>query len=223
MNRLTNFSLEAAILHFDRALRVLHHVPPRHNDEAAPLPRPLPPLPQNTEAVDSCKDSIAIIRINHVGEICAQGLYHGQSLFENNPQCLKKLTAASHEEMDHLMWLKFRLDELQGRESLINPIWYGASFALGLAAGFIGRNQGHAYSMGFLAETERQVEQHLTDQASLLPKHDQRSAELLQHIAQEEIQHRMDAEALGATPMPRPIKRLMGLGASFMRWVARRI
>ncbi len=140
----------------------------------------------------------ALMRVNHVGEVCAQALYQAQALATHDPLLRRRLEAAARDETDHLAWTQQRLDELGARASLLNPLWYGGSFALGWLAG----RWGDALSLGFVVETERQVEQHLAEHMDRLPAADQRSRAIVQQMKTDEARHASEAQHAGAAELP---------------------
>ena len=161
----------------------------------------------------------ALMRVNHVGEVCAQALYQSQALVSRDEGLREQLEQAAAEEMDHLAWTRERLDELQDRPSLLNPLWYGGAFALGSLAGLMGDK----VSLGFLVETERQVEQHLASHLDRLPAEDLRSREIVDQMKQDEAAHAQHALDAGATQLPAPVPSLMRLAARVMTTVAHRL
>ena len=161
----------------------------------------------------------ALMRVNHVGEVCAQALYQSQALLSRDEGLRRQLLAAAAEEIDHLAWTRERLDELKDRPSLLNPLWYGGAFALGTLAGLMGDR----VSLGFLIETERQVEQHLASHLDRLPTEDQRSREIVDQMKQDEAAHAEHARAAGGEDLPTPIPNLMRLAARVMTTVAHRV
>lgn len=161
----------------------------------------------------------ALMRVNHVGEVCAQALYQSQALLSREEPLRRQLEAAAAEEIDHLAWTRARLDELKDRPSLLNPLWYGGAFALGSLAGLMGDR----ISLGFLAETERQVEQHLASHLDRLPPEDLRSREIVDQMKQDEAAHAQHAIDAGGTPLPPPVPGLMRLAARVMTTVAHRL
>jgi ubiquinone biosynthesis monooxygenase Coq7 len=163
--------------------------------------------------------SAALMRVNHVGEVCAQALYQAQALTAGSPQLREQMLAAAREETDHLAWTQERLRELKDRPSLLNPLWYAGSFAIGLVAGRLG----DAASLGFVVETERQVEAHLAGHLERLPAHDLASRAIVEQMKQDEARHAEDALAAGAAPVPAPVKALMRAAASVMTTVAHRV
>lgn len=158
-----------------------------------------------------------LMRVNHVGEICAQALYEGQGLTARNPAIREEIRQAAHEEKDHLAWTAQRLTELGATPSLLNPLWYGASFAMGLLAG----RAGDRISMGFMAETERQVEEHLNTHLQQLPPGDQRSRAIVAKMKQDEAQHAATARRMGGSPLPAPARFMMRAVARVMTRTAR--
>ena len=161
----------------------------------------------------------ALMRVNHTGEICAQALYSGQALATKNNSLRSHLAAAGTEEVDHLAWTEARLGQLGARGSLLNPLWYAGAFAIGYGAARLGDD----WSLGFVAETEQQVEAHLQSHLGRLPAHDTTSRAILQQMQAEEARHRDEAVALGARVLPAPIQLAMRLAAKVMTSTAARI
>lgn len=161
----------------------------------------------------------ALMRVNHVGEVCAQALYQAQALMSRDEALRRQLEQAAAEEIDHLAWTRTRLDELQDRPSLLNPLWYGGAFALGSLAGLLGDR----ISLGFLVETERQVEQHLASHLDRLPAADLRSREVVERMKTDEAEHAQHALDAGAAQLPPPVPGLMRLAARVMTTVAHRL
>jgi ubiquinone biosynthesis monooxygenase Coq7 len=160
------------------------------------------------------------MRINHVGEVCAQALYTGQSLASRDPALQAKLSEASREETDHLAWTQQRLDELNDRPSLLNPLWYAGSFAIGFAAGKLG---GDKISLGFVVETERQVEAHLQTHMEKLPAADTPSRAIVATMKADEMAHAQMAMKAGAVELPVPVKSMMKMAAKLMTTIAYRV
>lgn len=158
------------------------------------------------------KHSAGLMRINHAGEICAQALYHGQGVVSRSLEVQEKMHVAAIEEGDHLAWCKQRLDELGSHPSYLNPLWYAGSFCIGMVAGMIGDE----WSLGFVAETERQVIRHLQSHLQSLPMEDQRSYKILERMESDEARHRDDAVQLGARELPVVIKKTMTLTSKVM-------
>ena len=200
------FNIDQVIIGFDNALRTL----------AAPAQtfRPIPGnnLPEHELTEAEKKKSIALMRINHVGEICAQALYQGQALTARNHEVQKALTKAAREETEHLAWTERRIAELGGRKSLLNPIWYGGSFAIGLVAGMLGDK----WNLGFLAETEHQVEQHLASHLHELPVQDEKSRAIIDQMKTDEACHATMAVSHGGANMPLPVKLAMKASSKVM-------
>ncbi|MBS1190696.1 MAG: ubiquinone biosynthesis protein [Rhodocyclaceae bacterium] len=152
------------------------------------------------------------MRVNHCGEICAQALYQGQALASRHASVGDALREAADEEVEHLAWTERRLEELGGRKSLLNPLWYAGALSMGILAGRLGDK----WSLGFLAETERQVEAHLDGHLSKIPARDQRSWEMLEQMKVDEAKHARTAVRLGAAELPAPAKAAMKLAARVM-------
>jgi ubiquinone biosynthesis monooxygenase Coq7 len=154
----------------------------------------------------------ALMRVNHCGEICAQALYQGQALTSRDPVVKRELEQAAWEETEHLNWTETRIAELGGRKSVLNPLWYAGSLAIGLFAG----KCGDAWSLGFLAETERQVEGHLESHKLSLPEQDRKSWEVLEQMKTDEMRHAETATHYGARELPRPVQLAMKLSSKVM-------
>ena len=159
------------------------------------------------------------MRVNHVGEVCAQALYNAQSLSTRDAALKTQFAHAAREETDHLAWTQQRLRELGAHPSLLNPLWYAGSFAIGLIAG----RAGDAVSLGFVVETERQVEQHLDSHLQRLPKADTSSHAIVQQMKADEARHGAAAQAAGAAALPAPVRWAMRLVAVVMTSTAHRI
>ena len=188
----------------------------------AARPYPAGPLkPDETPAMsDSQKNHAAgLMRVNHVGEVCAQALYRGQALVCKDPQTVSLLYEAAREEVDHLAWCSARVAELGSRTSLLNPLWYAGSFGLGLLAG----RAGVPVNLGFMAETERQVEAHLEGHLKSLPSDDIRSRQIVEQMKEDEVGHRVTAQDHGAVPLPVPVKGVMKLMSKVMTTLAYRV
>ncbi len=156
------------------------------------------------------------MRVNHVGEVCAQALYTAQAAATANPALRAHFLQAAREEADHLAWTQARLDELGARPSLLNPLWYAGAFGLGLLAG----RMGDAVSLGFVVETERQVEAHLQDHLERLPAQDHASRAIVVQMKDDEAEHASQAQAAGAVELPAPVKALMAGAARVMTTTA---
>ena len=153
------------------------------------------------------KEHAQLMRVNHSGEICAQALYRGQLLFNKDKSIEKSLQKAANEEIDHLAWCEERIDELNGKTSLLNPILYIGSIGIGGIASIIDKK----YNLGFLAETEKQVSSHLDKHLVKLSKYDIKTKKILEQMKFDEHQHEISAKELGATELPKPIKKVMGI------------
>ena len=169
--------------------------------------------------VEERRLSGALMRVNHVGEVCAQALYRAQALGARDPALREQMEAAAREETDHLAWTQQRLDELGSRPSLLNPLWYAGAFGIGLLAGRLG----DAASLGFVVETERQVEQHLAGHLDRLPAADERSRAIVKVMQADEARHAAEALDAGALPLPAPVRWLMRGAAKLMTATAHRI
>ena len=163
--------------------------------------------------------SASLMRINHAGEVAAQGLYQGHMLVARDADLESTLRHAADEEFDHLAWCRQRLEELGAKPSVLDPIWYAGAFAIGAASGMAGDRWG----LGFIAETERQVVEHLSDHLQKLPDDDARSLAILSQMRDEEAEHGEHATEAGAKPLPEPVKALMKLAARVMKAGASRI
>ena len=165
-------------------------------------------------------ESGALMRVNHVGEVCAQALYAAQALATRNPQLREQFVQASAEETDHLAWTEARLADLGARPSLLNPLWYAGAFAIGYAAGKLG---GDGVSLGFVVETEHQVGAHLGEHLERLPAADLASRAVVAQMQADEAQHAAEAQKAGAVALPRPLREAMRLAAKVMTTVAHRV
>lgn len=205
--------IDRAIIEFDRALRTVF----------APA-RSVRPVPGNDIPDASLEDAerrhaAALMRVNHVGEICAQALYQGQAMMSRDDSVRRALRRASDEETEHLAWTEQRIAELGGRKSLLNPLWYGGALAIGVLAGRFGDR----WNLGFLAETERQVEHHLKGHLDSLPAADHKSRAIVAQMKADEIEHAETARRLGGHELPAPIKEAMRLAAKLMTTVTYRV
>jgi len=200
----------------DSGLRTLFA--PARSSRPTPLAKAQDALAPLTEAEKRL--SGALMRVNHVGEVCAQALYTGQALASKNDQLRSQLEAAGREETDHLAWTAERLAELGDRPSYLNPLWYAGAFAIGWTAGKLG---GDRVSLGFVVETERQVEAHLLSHLDKLPANDVASRAIVQQMKADEAAHARMAEKAGALQLPTPVKEGMRLAAKVMTTVAHRI
>jgi len=165
------------------------------------------------------RHSAGLMRINHVGEVCAQALYCGQAAVARDEATREHLLHAAQEETDHLAWCADRLRELDSRPSLLNPLWYAGSFAIGALAGL----RGDGWNLGFVVETERQVEAHIDEHLESLPEGDQRSRAILRTMKADEARHAANAEAAGARILPMPVPTIMAAASKLMKAVAYRL
>ena len=206
-------TLDRLIVNFDRTLRTLAGA------HSAGRPNPAGGIPESDQDEHARSEAAALMRVNHVGEICAQALYQGQALAARAPQNRAALEQAAREEQDHLVWSAQRIEELGGRTSLLTPLWYAGSLALGAAAGALGDR----WSLAFLAETEQQVEEHLTGHLERLPEEDKRTRAVVEAMRADEVKHRDSAIALGAAELPAAAKAAMRVMAKVMTTVSHRI
>ncbi len=186
----------------------------------ASRPRPdaeLPPAPALDD--EERRLSGALMRVNHVGEVCAQALYQAQSLTSRDERLRTHFDQAAREETDHLAWTRQRLTELGARPSLLNPLWYAGAFGIGLVAGRLGAQT----SLGFVVETERQVERHLDSHLQRLPLRDVSSRAIVEEMKTDEARHALHAEAAGGKPLPLPARLLMTAAAKVMTTIAHRV
>jgi len=206
--------IDGFIIEFDRALRSIVGV--------TPMRRRVPEssaIGESELSATEKKHAAGLMRVNHVGEVCAQALYQSQKLCTKNDALKDKLEHAAIEEEDHLAWCERRLEELDSRPSLLNPVWYAGSFALGSIAGLAGDK----ISLGFVAETEKQVEHHLDDHLKELPSNDHRSRAIVAQMRADEIAHGQMAIQEGGIELPNMIQRLMKTMAKVMTVTAYRI
>jgi len=200
------------IIGFDRALRTLA------GTASSQRPNPAANLPEQTLTPEEHRLAGGLMRVNHTGEVCAQALYQAQALTARQPEIRRRFVVAAREEEDHLAWAQERLAELGDRTSYANPVWYAGSFAIGLFAG-VG---GDRTSLGFVVETERQVEEHLTDHMDRLPPADARSRAIVAAMRDDEARHAAAARDAGASELPLPIRALMRATAKLMTLTAYR-
>jgi len=205
-------SLDGLLQAADNALRALF--------APAQAQRQPPGLPPATPLDEADRRHVAgLMRVNHAGEIAAQALYHGQALMARSPETRQFLLQAAAEEGDHLAWCQQRLRELDGRTSVLDPFWYAGSFAIGAAAAAVS----DSLSLGFVTETERQVESHLAGHLQQLPAGDARSRRILETMQQDEVGHARAAAERGASELPLPVRALMKLTSRVMTGTAYRI
>lgn len=194
------------IIEFDKSLRTVF------SPAASVRPMPGGDIPEMLFDQAERRHSAALMRVNHVGEVCAQALYQGQSISSPTPHIRDALNEAAAEETEHLAWTEARIAELGGRKSVLNPVWYVGALALGLVAGRLGDK----WNLGFLAETERQVEAHLNDHLDRLPEADQKSRAVLLQMRTDEISHAATAVRLGAAELPPPLPWAMKAASRLM-------
>jgi ubiquinone biosynthesis monooxygenase Coq7 len=205
--------IDQIISEFDRALRAVAGV------AHAARPSPAGGVPEAELEAQDRSHAAALMRVNHVGEVCAQALYQGQALTARDVAARGALEQAAREEQDHLAWSAERIRELGGRPSLLNPLWYAGSFAIGAFAGALGDQ----WNLAFLAETERQVEEHLSGHLEALPAADRRTRAVVEAMRADEAKHRASAIELGAAELPEPAKRAMRLASKLMTTLAYRV
>lgn len=202
--------MDRLIVEFDRALRAVAGV------THAARPSPAGQIKDEVVNEEDRMHAAALMRVNHVGEVCAQALYQGQALTARDPAAREALARAAREEEDHLAWSAGRVRELGGRLSVLNPLWYAGSFAIGALAGALGDR----WNLAFLAETERQVEEHLSGHLEALPPQDERTRAVVEAMRSDEARHRETAIGLGAAELPEPVKRAMRLASRVMTTTA---
>ena len=218
-------SLDTFISAADRALRALLAPP------SAGRPTPVPPQSPAREAQkadmtpvvrltdEQKRESAALMRVNHAGEVAAQALYHAQALLARDPDVREFMDRAAREETDHLAWCETRLNELGARPSVFNPLWYAGSFGIGALAALLGDRA----SLGFVAETERQVEGHLKDHLDKLPRDDLRSRAIVEAMMHDEAGHGREARNAGGAALPGPVRELMRRTARIMTHTSYRL
>lgn len=198
-------AIDQLLIAADEALRTLSGA----QAAARPSPGHREPGPRSDE---DRRLSAALMRVNHTGEICAQALYSGQALVARDAKVRTVLQTAGSEERDHLAWCRERLDQLHSRPSLLDPLWYAGSFAMGVASGLAGDR----WSLGFLAETETQVEKHLEGHLERLPVEDESSRAVLEQMRQDESRHGAAGRAMGAAALPLPVRLAMQAASRVM-------
>ncbi len=207
-------AMDRLIISFDDALRMA-----TGQAHAAKRENPAGSTPEVVMDEENRQHAAGLMRINHAGEVCAQALYAGQAATARNPEVQAEMQKAADEEIDHLSWCKDRLDELESHPSRLDPLWYAGSFAIGAVAGLAG----DGWSLGFLKETENQVEAHLEGHIQKLPPEDARSRAILDQMKIDEAKHAKMAEDSGAFDLPQPVRRLMKLTAGAMKAIAYRV
>jgi 3-demethoxyubiquinol 3-hydroxylase len=205
-------TLDQWLISADQALRTMAG--------GAHAARPCPgQVDEEPLSVEARRTAGPLMRVNHVGEVCAQALYQAQALTADRPEMRQRMQAAARDEMDHLAWTAQRLRELGDRPSFLNPLWYAGSFAIGLVAG----RMGEANSLGFVVETERQVEQHLASHLDRLPASDGRSRAIVEQMRDDERRHADEALDAGGRRLPLPVRWMMRAAAKVMTTTAHRI
>lgn len=205
--------LDSFIAELDRALRAVSGV------ASATRSSPAHSIPEAQLEPHAREHAAALMRVNHVGEVCAQALYQGQALTARDQHARATLEQAAREEEDHLAWSAERIRELDGRTSLLNPLWYAGALAIGAVAGAVGDR----WNLGFLAETEKQVAEHLSGHLAKLPAEDRRTRALVEAMRDDEARHRDTALRLGAAELPGPAKLAMRLASRVMTTIAYRV
>lgn len=205
--------VDRLIQEFDRAVRTVAaaNVPSR--------PNPAGGSAESVSGDQARRHAAALMRVNHAGEIAAQALYHGQALTARDPTTREALLRAARDETDHLAWCEQRVRELDDRTSLLAPVWYAGAFTIGALAGLAGDRN----SLGFVAETERQVVEHLESHLHALPEADERSRRIVEQMRDDEARHGSAASAAGGRELPRPVRELMRRTARVMTRTAYRI
>lgn len=203
-------NLDKIIVQFDRTLRTMGGLTSQNRSN------PADKIPESALSPEKRSHSAGLMRVNHVGEVCAQALYEAQGRFTKNNNLKTQFAQSAHEEEDHLAWTAHRLKELDSRPSLLNPVWYGGAYAIGAVAAHLG----DATSLGFVVETERQVEMHLDSHLEKLPPEDVKSRAIVEQMRQDEIAHGAAAQALGAAQLSPPVQGLMRAAAKVMTTTA---
>ncbi|MFC4821036.1 2-polyprenyl-3-methyl-6-methoxy-1,4-benzoquinone monooxygenase [Dokdonella ginsengisoli] len=206
--------LDRVLIEVERALETIFVATP-----AASQPSPAGDTPDGELDDAARRHAAGLMRVNHVGEVCAQALYFGQAAVAREDSMRVQMLAAAAEETDHLAWCGERLEELDSRPSLLNPLWYAGAYAIGAVAGLVGDR----LSLGFVVETERQVEAHLGEHLETLPPGDERSRAIVRRMKDDEARHADNALAAGARLLPQPIPTLMRFASNVMKTVAYRV
>ena len=215
MSRIQLSFLDRLIVEADRALRTLAGA----SDLTAERPTPAKTLDESELSTAEKKHAAALMRVNHAGEVCAQGLYQGQALTAKLPNVRTEMEKAAAEEVDHLVWCQERIDQLDGHTSYLNPLWYGLSFAIGAGAGLVSDR----VSLGFVAATEQQVCRHLQEHLQQLPVQDYKSRAVVEQMLDDEARHGNAALAAGGFDFPFPVKGAMTLVSKVMTMTSYRI
>lgn len=204
---------DTLITEFDKGLRTLFA------QAQSQRPRPDAGLEEAALSAAEKRHAMGLMRVNHCGEVCAQALYQGQALTARNPQAREALQNAAFEEVEHLAWTEQRIRELGGHPSLLGPLWYTGSLALGVTAGLLGDK----WNLGFLEETEHQVGAHLDSHLTALPEADAKSRAIVTQMRDDELRHADMANEFGAASLPAPVKGLMKLTAKLMTATSYRV
>ncbi|MBK1643466.1 demethoxyubiquinone hydroxylase family protein [Thiocapsa imhoffii] len=199
--------IDHLLINVDHALRTLFGRP-----QTTERPNPATELDEAELTEEQRRHVARLMRINHTGEVCAQALYQGQALTAKLPDTRQRMERSAREENDHLAWCASRLEDLGDRKSLLNPLWYAGSFAMGAAAGLAGDK----WSLGFVVETERQVENHLDEHLEQIPSADQKTRTILEQMKADEVHHAQIAHAAGGAELPAPIRSAMRLTSKVM-------
>lgn len=202
--------MDQIIIHADVALRTLFA------EAQSRRPYPDAKIGEGNMNEQEKKHALGLMRVNHVGEVCAQALYEGQAITARNEQNKAALVTAAQEEVEHLAWTAKRVHELGGRTSLLNPLWYASSFAIGVGAGLLGDK----WNLGFLEETEYQVTAHLDSHLSALPVQDAKSRAIVAQMREDEMRHAHMAHECGAAKLPKPVKIAMELSSKLMTTIS---
>jgi ubiquinone biosynthesis monooxygenase Coq7 len=205
--------IDGLIREFDRALRTVAAA------NVAARPNPAATCPESVTLPEARRHAAGLMRVNHAGEIAAQALYHGQALTARNPKVRAAMLDAARDETDHLAWCEQRVRELGSHTSLLAPVWYAGSFAIGALAGLAGDRT----SLGFVAETEKQVIEHLESHLHELPPDDERSRRIVAQMQADEARHGADARDAGGRDLPGPVRNLMRRTARVMTRAAYRV
>lgn len=214
MNQRTLSPLDRLLSGINNALTTVARPPTR-----ATRANPAGDIPESNLSTDEISHAAGLMRVNHAGEVAAQGLYQGHAVASRDPSIEQQMRQAADEELDHLGWCEQRLDELGSRPSILGPVWYAGAFVLGAASGALGDR----WSLGFVEETEHQVSEHLTGHLDALPPSDARSRAIVMQMRDEEETHGENARLAGASGLPDPVKSLMRVTARIMTRTAYRM
>jgi len=206
--------LDRLLIHADSALTTIFGTP-----SGTGRPNPAAEVAENDLSEAQKSEAESLMRVNHVGEVCAQALYQAQAITSRSEHTRQNMQQASEEENDHLIWCEQRLEQLGGRKSYLNPLWYSGAFAIGAAAGLAGDR----WNLGFVAETERQVVSHLDSHLKRLPEEDLKSRAIVEQMKQDEGEHATMAVTAGASELPGPVKSLMKYASRVMTRLAHHI